>query len=171
MPSAEEIIELLGLIPLEIEGGWYRQTYVSTELITADHLPERYKADKPFSTTIYFMLSSDPDSFSEIHRLPTDETYHFYLGDPIELLQLGPGGKSELIILGGALFKGQHVQHVVPAGMWQGSRVMPGGDWGLLGTTMAPGFTIDDFEGGSREELIAAYPDREDWIRRLTREG
>jgi predicted cupin superfamily sugar epimerase len=168
MPTAEELIEFLGLEPLEIEGGWYRQTYISAETISADHLPERYSVDKPFSTQIYFLLRSKHDSFSAMHRLPTDEVYHFYLGDPVEMLLLASGGTSEVIILGGDLFGGQYVQHTVPAGVWQGSRLVSGGEWALMGTTMAPGFTLEDFEAGSREGLVAAYPDRKEWIAQLT---
>lgn len=169
MHAAEELIEFLGLSPLEMEGGWYRQTYISEGKIPARVLPKRYTTEKPLSTSIYYLLSSAPGSFSVLHRLPTDEIYHFYLGDPVEMLLLEPGGRSELIILGGDLFNGQHVQYPIPAGVWQGSRLLEGGDWALMGTTMAPGFTPGDFELGLRKELIAAYPDRKEWIVQLTR--
>ena len=131
-------------------------------------LPQRYPIDKPFGTAIVYMLTADPNSFSALHKLPSDEIWHFYLGDPVELLQLNPDGSSERIILGQDLLGGQKVQHVVPHDVWQGSRLLPGGQFAILGTTMAPGYTGEDYVGGDPDELIAAYPDREALIEQLT---
>ncbi|MGH9777147.1 MAG: cupin domain-containing protein [Candidatus Acidiferrales bacterium] len=169
MLTAEELIELLKLEPLPIEGGLFRQTYHSTENIPRSALPARYHGDKPFATAIYFLLTSDPDSFSALHRLPTDEVYHFYLGDPVELLLLFPDGGGRRIVLGQDILHGQLVQFVVPAGTWQGSRLIPGGRFALLGTTMAPGFDPTDYVGGKRTELVTRYPDHAELIRALTR--
>jgi predicted cupin superfamily sugar epimerase len=104
-----------------------------------------------------------------MHRLPTDEVYHFYLGDPVEMLLLHADGRAENHTLGPDLLHGQHVQFVVPHGVWQGSRLRDGGRYALLGTTMAPGFDPNGYEGGSREKLTAQYPVAADAIRRLTR--
>ena len=142
---------------------------LSPETVAQDHLPDRYPVDKPFCTAIFYLLTADPDSFSALHKLPTDEIWHFYLGDPVELLQLHPDGSSERIILGQDLLGGQKVQHVVPRDVWQGSHVLPGGQFALMGTTMAPGYTHEDYVGGDPDELIAAYPDREILIEQLTR--
>jgi predicted cupin superfamily sugar epimerase len=152
MLTAARLIELLRLEPLPIEGGHFRQTWRSAA-----------------GTAIYYLLSDDPDSFSALHRLPTDEVYHFYLGDPVEMLMLHDGGRIENVVLGHDLLAGQRAQHVVPHGIWQGSRLRAGGRFALLGTTMAPGFQPKDYEGGDRALLIAAYPDAADEIRRLTR--
>ena len=171
MPKAEEIIRHLKLEPLPVEGGWFRQTLCSPEKIPADALPTRYSGEKPFGTVIYFLLTDEPDCFSALHRLPTDETYHFYFGDPVELLLLHPGGRSEPVVLGHDLLGGQHVQVTVPHGVWQGSRLLPGGKFALMGTTMAPGFTPGDFTGGDREELIKQFPKEAGRIRALTRPG
>ncbi|MCI0403556.1 MAG: cupin domain-containing protein [Acidobacteria bacterium] len=167
--TAQQIIELLQLEPLPVEGGLFRQTYCSAERIRQAALPARYRGDKPFATAIYYLLTSDPDSFSALHRLPTDEVYHFYLGDPVEMLLLFPQGGGRRVVLGQNILHGQQVQFVAPSGVWQGSRLIPGGRFALLGTTMAPGFDASDYQGGQRAELLARYPDQAELIRALTR--
>ena len=166
--TAGQIIELLGLEPLPEEGGLFRQTYRSAEQVPAAALPPRYTAPRQFATAIYYLLTDEPDSFSALHRLKSDEVYHFYLGDPVEMLLLHPDGSSERILLGRELAAGQQVQFVVPAGAWQGSRLIRGG-FALLGTTMAPGYEQDDFELGKREDLLRDYPGQAELIRGLTR--
>jgi predicted cupin superfamily sugar epimerase len=163
------IIELFGLEPLPREGGLFRRTYRSDELIPKDALPKRYFRDKAFGTAILYLYTSDPDSFSAMHRLPTDEIYHFYLGDPVEMLLLYPDQSSERVVLGRDIFNGQQVQYVVKRGVWQGSRLIDGGHFALVGTTMAPGFDEEDFYGGERAKLIEGYPSEEIMITKLTR--
>lgn len=169
--KVDELVAALGLTPLPVEGGLYRQTYVADESLPATALPERYPDDKPFSTLIYYLLTDEPDSFSALHRLPTDEIYHFYLGDAVEMLELHPDGRSERVVLGHDVLGGERVQHVARRGVWQGSRLIAGGRFALLGTTMAPGFTDGDYEGGERDALIERYPGEADLIRGLTRLG
>lgn len=169
--TAEEIIQLLALEPLAGEGGLYRQSYRSADILPAANLPARYETSKPASTAIYYLLTDESDSFSALHRLPTDEVYHFYLGNPVALTILLPEGDCQQVVLGQDLLAGQHVQYVVPAGFWQGSKLLPGGSFALLGTTMAPGFTDDDFVAANREALLADYPQQVSVIRQLTREG
>jgi predicted cupin superfamily sugar epimerase len=167
--TAARVIELLGLRPLPIEGGHFLQTWCADETIPSAALPARYGRDKPLGTAIYYLLTDDPDSFSALHRLPTEEVYHFYLGDAVELLMLYPDGRAEPVVLGQDLLGGQRVQHVVPRDVWLGSRLVEGGRFALLGTTMAPGFDEKDYTGGVREDLIARHPAQADRIRRLTR--
>lgn len=169
MLTPQQIIDHLGLEPLHEEGGLFIQSYCSPETISREHLPERYQGDKPFGTAIYYLLTAETNSFSALHKLPTDEMYHFYLGDPVELLQLHPDGTSRLVILGQDLLAGQKLQHLVPHGVWQGSHLIPGGYFALLGTTMAPGYTPEDYVGGNVENLITQYPDQAELIRQLTR--
>ena len=169
--TAASLIERLGLVSLPDEGGYYRETWRAKETASAGTLPLRYRGDRSFGTAILYLLTSDPASFSALHRLPTDEVYHFYLGDPVEMLLLYPDGRSETVTLGPDVMGGENVQRVVPRGVWQGSRVAPGGSWALLGTTMAPGFEFVDYEAGDRDELIASYPEAGERIRVLTRKA
>lgn len=169
MLTPDQLIQIFNLEPLPVEGGLFFQTYLAPETIAQDQLPARYLVDKPFGTAIIYLLTPDPDSFSALHKLPTDEIWHFYLGDPVELLQLHPDGRSERIILGQDLLGGQKVQHIVPRDVWQGSHLLPGGRFALLGTTMAPGYTDEDYIAGDPDELITAYPDRNALIEQLTR--
>ena len=167
--NPKAVIEHLGLVPLPGEGGLYRQTYLAGDTVQRACLPGRYGSDKPFSTAIYYLLTAEPDSFSAMHRLPTDEVYHFYLGDPIEMLMLFPDGRSERVVLGQDILGGQKVQHVVPRDVWQGSRLAPGGQFALMGTTMAPGYTEPDYEDGQADKLSAQYPEQAELIGQLTR--
>ena len=104
-----------------------------------------------------------------MHVLASDEIFHFYLGDPVEMLQLHPEGRSALITLGPDLSKGQQVQLVVPAGVWQGSRLVEGGKVALLGCTVTPGFDFADYCGATYAELAAKWPAQAERIRALTR--
>ncbi len=156
--TPEQIIKLLDLKPLPLEGGWYRETYRSDGKIPG--------TSKNFSTAIYYLLTSD--TFSAMHRLPADEIFHFYIGDPVTMLLLHPDGSSEIITLGSDIANGQHVQFAVPAGTWQGSILQDGGVFALMGTTVAPGFDFDDYEAGEGEFLSQKYSDVREWINRLT---
>lgn len=167
-PSAQEIKRLLQLEALPFEGGFFRQTYLAQDEILKAHLPKRYAEDKSLSSAILFLLT--PDSFSALHKLPTDEVYHFYLGDPAELTELHPDGTASKVILGADIVNGQVVQHVARRDVWQGSRVVPGGEWTLLGTTMAPAYSQSDFLLGDPASLIIEYPSQAEIIRQLTRE-
>ena len=149
-----------------MEGGYFCQTYRSTEKIALDALPSRYKISKAFGTAIYYLLT--PDQRSAMHRLPTDEIFHFYLGDPVTMLQLHPDGSSDVITIGSDIVKGQKPQVLVPRFAWQGSMLIEGGKSALMGTTMAPGFDYSDYEAGDRGELVEKYPDQKDLIVKLT---
>ena len=94
----------------------------------------------------------------------------FYLGDPVDMLMLYPPGSDpagRLAVLGPDVLAGQSPQVVVPAGVWQGSALRPGGRYALLGTTMAPGFDFADYAAGGRQQLTAGYPAFAGWIDRL----
>jgi predicted cupin superfamily sugar epimerase len=166
MPTVDELIALLHLQPLLPEGGFFRETYRSTDRLPAATLP-RFGLEKAVHTAIYYLLT--PQTFSALHRLPTDEVFHFYLGDPVLQLHLMPDGGGHIVTLGTDLAAGQRPQVVVPRGVWQGSCLAPGGTLALMGTTMAPGFDFSDYEACERERLLAEYPVHADWIRRLTR--
>jgi predicted cupin superfamily sugar epimerase len=166
--TAEEISKRLHLEPLEIEGGYYRETYRCDDTIPADALPPRYGGPRSCGTAIYYLLA--PGTCSRLHRLKSDEVFHFLLGDPVTMLQLHPGGSSRTLTLGQDIAAGQCVQVVVPRGVWQGCLLNEPGRFALMGVTVAPGFEYADYEAGRRQELIRQYPDREDLIVRLTAE-
>ncbi len=167
MMTAKDIIERLGLTPHPKEGGFFRETYRSDESIS-QCLSMRYGAKaRRLSTAIYYLLT--PETFSRMHRLKSDEVFHFYLGDPVQMLWLFEDGHSQVVVLGNDISKGFDPQVVVPKGVWQGAFLMEGGAFALLGTTVAPGFEYEDYEEGSRTELISRYPDEEALITRLTK--
>ena len=166
MRPAEGVKRLLGLEPLEPEGGCFAETYRARETLAPGALPG-WDSARPLATAIYSLI--EPGTFSALHRLRSDEIFHFYLGDPVEMLQLGPADGGRVLRLGGDLAAGERPQAVVPAGTWQGTRLVPGGRWALLGTTMAPGFDAADFELGRRAELVARWPAHRGTIEALTR--
>ena len=167
--TADALIQTLGLEALPVEGGYFRQTYRADDTVLAPTFGATSPLEKPRSTAIFYLLSSTPDSFSALHMLPTDEIYHFYLGDPVDLLLLNTEGGSELVTLRPDLLNGHQVQFVAPAGVWQGSRLIAGGNFALLGATMAPGYVDADFFLGDRERLTERYPERAGLINALTR--
>jgi uncharacterized protein len=166
MPTAEELIALLRLQPHPKEGGFFRETYRAADSIAAAHLPSRYGGDRSASTAIYYLLT--PTSISALHRVASDEVFHFYLGSPVRMLQLGPGNTGRELILGPDLAAGQQLQIVVPHGIWQGSVLEPGGKFALFGCTVAPGFEYADYEHGNRAALMQQFPAHAEMIRRLT---
>lgn len=167
MITADDLRTALGLKPLPVEGGYFAESYRAPIALPEAVLPEGYSGSRSLATAIYYLLT--PDTFSAMHRLRSDEVYHFYLGDPVEQLRIFPDGRTETIRLGTRILEGMWPQAAVPGGVWQGSRLVPGGKYALMGTTMAPGFDPADYEHGDRDQLIAAYPESHDLIVALTR--
>jgi uncharacterized protein len=159
--TADEIKYLLHLEPHPVEGGWYRRTYTSAVSVAL------LGGVRPYGTAIYYLL--EEGTFSEMHVLASDEIFHFYLGDPVEMLQLLPDGSSAVFTLGPDLAAGQNVQLVVPAGVWQGTRLVDGGKVALLGCTVTPGFDFADYRNATAAELIARWPREAGRIRKLAR--
>ncbi len=157
--TAEEVIAALGLEPHPLEGGFFRETYRTAQTLRGQ--------ERPLATAIFYLIT--PDSFCALHRLPGDEIFHFYLGDPVQQLLLKPDGSGEEVTLGANVLAGQRPQVVVPGGVWQGASLAPGGRLALLGTTMTPGFAYPDYQKGDREVLSRQYPQFADRIEQLTR--
>ncbi|MFE9393265.1 cupin domain-containing protein [Streptomyces sp. NPDC006784] len=182
--TAEALAAHYGLEPLPREGGRFRRLWAG---------PERGDG-RPEGSAIVMLLTDAPDDYCALHRLPSDEVWHHYLGSPLELLLLGPEGTSRTPVLGpDVLGAGHQVQLTVPAGTWMGARVArhgtggpePGGPnpsepgpgeprgragtWTLFGCTMAPGYTDADYEHGDAEALARAYPEHAGLIRELAR--
>ncbi len=166
MLTAQEVIDRLQLVPLTIEGGYFRETYRSLLRHMGHALPPEYGGERNASTAIYYLLT--PDTFSAIHRVKSDEVFHFYAGDPVEMLQLRPDGAAKVVLIGNDLAAGLEPQLVVPAGVWQGCRLRPGGDWALLGCTVSPGFDYADYQAASRAQLVERFPGHADLIAALT---
>jgi predicted cupin superfamily sugar epimerase len=163
MLSADDVIRILKLRPHPVEGGYFREIYRSERTIAS------YGGTRSLATTIYYLLK--PGHVSELHVLPGDEIFHFYLGSPVRMLQLHPDGTGKEVVLGSDLPAGQVPQLIVPAGVWQGTRLIGDKGFALLGATMAPGFDFDDYTGGSRAELTANWPAYADEIVHLTPRG
>jgi hypothetical protein len=168
--TAEDVKKLLGLVPHPREGGWYVRTYEAAELVAAEAFADgRYEGVRRTGTAIYYLL--EPETFSHMHRLRSDEVFHFYAGDAVEMLQLSEGGEGRMVVIGNDLLRGQRPQVVVERGVWQGSRLVAGGRWALLGCTVSPGFEFEDYEAGQRVELSAGWPEFAEEIAALTRVG
>lgn len=168
MPTKASVRPLIDRLQMERhpEGGWFRETYRSGEAISAGALPKWFKGGRAFSTAIYFLL--EKGDVSALHRIKSDELWHFYSGTSLAIHVFGPGGGYRLMQLGADLDKGENYQVVVEVGCWFGAEVTGDGDYALVGCTVAPGFDFRDFELGKRQELLAEYPEHEELIRQLT---
>jgi uncharacterized protein len=160
--TADEICQILQLKPLPIEGGMFRQSYRSLETMSDG---------RPAGTGIYALFTDEPDSFSAMHRLDADELWHFYLGDPLEIVMLNRDGSHNATTLGHDIRAGHVAQLVVPQQTWVGARLASGGCYALIGCTMSPGFQSGGYEGGEQRALCDLYPAAASWIVALTRPG
>jgi predicted cupin superfamily sugar epimerase len=158
LQEIKALIELYKLEPLPAESTLFRSTYRSNQ---------EFGSGKPYGTAIIALYCNEPRSVSLFHKLPVDEIWHFYAGDPLRLVLLYPDGSSKDVIMGSNPLKGQLVQFVIPADVWQAGHTVDGGRYSLFGCTMAPGFTGDMFEGGTREHLMKLYPEKAEDINRL----
>jgi predicted cupin superfamily sugar epimerase len=160
-------IDKLQLTP-HPEGGYYRQTYCSELTIAREALPSAFFGTRPASTAIYFLLEGE--NFSALHRLHSDELWHFYAGSPLLVHVIDTAGTHSTISLGCNPDAGQVLQAVVRARNWFGSHVADWTSWALVGCTVAPGFDFADFELAKRSELMATHPQHREIVERLTRE-
>ncbi len=159
MKNPSEIISSLNLQP-HPEGGWYLETYRSKDVfIGMKDFPE----GRHFCTAIYFLITAD--SFSALHRIKSDETWHFYDGNPFEVIEINNQGILTSTVLGRGLY-----QYTVPAGNWFGSRVLEGGEWSLVACTVSPGFDFRDFELANRHSMLKEFPGHKAIINELTRD-
>lgn len=159
------LVARLNLAP-HPEGGFYRETYRAAEAIPNAGLPARFHGDRSHSTAIYYLLRAGDRS--KLHRIKSDEVWHFYAGDPLVIVAMAPNGQLTETILGHDFAAGQVPQHVVPAGHWFGAIPAKGSTFALTGCTVAPGFDFADFELATRDALLADFPQHRAWIERLT---
>lgn len=148
------------------EGGYFAETYRSTEIIQQTALPKRFTGERSFSTAIYFLLESH--HFSALHRIQADEVWHFYAGGPLNVFVIDADGTLSVIRLGNEPDKGEVFQAVVPAGCWFGSRPAVDTTFSLVGCTVAPGFDFADFEMADRDSLLVKFPQHRTVIEQLT---
>jgi hypothetical protein len=161
MQAASHWIEKFGL-QAHPEGGYFAETHRSRLEIPGSVWPDIYDGPRTTCTSIYFLV--EEGNPSKLHRLRTEELWHFYAGDPIEILGWDAEGNAFQLVLG----PNHGFQALVPAGAWFGARVMQGGSYALCGCTMAPGFDFADFELGGREALLADFPQHQELIMALT---
>lgn len=165
--NLEQLIESLGMSP-HPEGGFFIETYRSALDLPAHALPDSFKGDRAASTAILFLLPNG--SRSHLHRIKSDEIWHFHLGGPMLLVELHPDGTKNETVLGPDILAGQKLQHVVPAGCWFGGYPLEDSEFTLVGCTVSPGFDFADFEMGAREALRQVYPDHAELVNALTLE-
>jgi predicted cupin superfamily sugar epimerase len=157
MVTADDVIKALDLKPLPEEGGYFRETYRSDKINAPASIFGINSTDsRVISTAIYYLVR--PESFSALHRIQSDEIFHFYGGDPVEMIQIDESGKLTSYIIGNDIFKGETPQVVVKRGTWA-----------LMGTTVSPGFEFADFEVGDREKMLKLFPQHCDDILRFSR--
>ena len=164
-PIANELIDQLKLVK-HPEGGWYCETYRSEDFIQAAALPDRFLGDRPVCTAIYFLLQSG--DISALHRIKSDEIWHFYAGDSLTVHVITPQGEHYPLHLGSNHSGGETFQCIVPAGCWFGAE-LPGEGYSLVGCTVAPGFDFADFEMGDRDDLLKEFPNHREIIQRFTK--
>lgn len=157
-PRIDELIAAYKLIP-HPEGGYFAESYRAAQSVATP------RGDRPASTAIYFLLPAGTKS--RLHRIKSDEVWHFYLGGPLRIVEISPDGTTRETILGPDLAAGHKLQHVVPAGAWFGAYPEPNTPYALVGCTVAPGFDFQDFELAEREALLKAYPAAAPLIERL----
>jgi predicted cupin superfamily sugar epimerase len=164
--NAQRWIDRLQLRP-HPEGGYFCATYRAAETIARAALPERFQGDRAFSTAIYFLL--DQQDFSALHRIKQDELWHFYDGSSLTLHVIADDGRYSCIRLGRKVEDGEVPKAVVPAGCLFGATVDDPSSYALVGCTVAPGFTFDDFEMPTYDQLLKLYPQHRHLIEQLTR--
>ena len=160
------VIEKLKLIPHPIEGGYYLETYRAKEGTLKNALPDRFTGDRSFCTSIYYVIS--PNRISSLHLMLADETWHFYLGSPINLVEITPQGELIETIMGPDVAAGQVPQYTVMNHNWLGAYNLEKDQFSLVGCTVAPGMELDDYVHGKREDLLKLFPDHKDIIMKLT---
>ena len=166
--TAAQLVEALGLAPLDAEGGFFRRVGESPLVLPGQALPAALGGDRRAWSSIFMLLT--PGGFSALHRLAQEELWFFVAGDPVESLRLAPDGSGGWTKLGVGEDGALRLHDVVPARTWQGTRLAAGGRWALASLVVVPEFTWRDFELGERAALTAVYPGFAAEITALTRE-
>jgi predicted cupin superfamily sugar epimerase len=170
--EAKRIVELLQLGP-HPEGGFYKRIYASSCIIPQTVLAPGYHGDREASTAILYLLEKNDKS--RLHKIRSDEQWHFYKGHPLSIFELSPSGQVIETILGNDILNGQVVTHIVRGGVWFGAKPKESFDgqgnesnFSLVGCTVTPGFHFEEFEMGNRDELLKLFPQSQELIVTLT---
>lgn len=167
---AGKLIDYYHMQPIPQEGAWFSLTYSSEDQLTGAALPARYAGHAhPAGNAI--VVVATPAGFSAMHRLQTDEVWHYYGGSALDMLLLYPDGHGRKVTMGANVLAGEYRQFTVPHGVWQGAapRAAAPDAYSFAGTQLSPGFDFGDFEIGYRDELQRNYPAFAKDIERLTR--
>ncbi len=165
MRDAKFWIDKLNLIP-HPEGGYFKETYRSSEIFKSGHLPERFTGNRNISTSIYYLLGNE--DCSKMHRIKSDEMWHFYDGTGIIIYSIDEKGNLTESKLGLNTDEGEIPQVLIKAGDWFGAKVSKPDSYCLAGCTVSPGFHFEDFEMGDRQKLLKLFPEHDDIIKMLT---
>jgi uncharacterized protein len=163
-PDAQALVSSLGLVR-HPEGGYYRETYRSMLRVTSNTESDDFPNQRSFSTAIYYLLCDD--DFSALHRIKSDEIWHFYRGSTVIVYTIDQHGVLTQNRLGHAIENKEYYQLVVKAGCWFGAMLGEPNGYGLVGCTVSPGFDFRDFELANKDEMIKAYPNHRTVIERL----
>jgi predicted cupin superfamily sugar epimerase len=153
--SPHQVIDLLNL-KAHPTCGFARETYRSDLQISGWELPSEFRSGRPLGGVLYFMVTAQAPV--HLHRIRSDQMYHHYLGDPLEVLLLYPGGGNEVRVVGPDLAAGMRPQLLIPGGTFHAGRVPPGAGYSLLGTSVWARPEPADIEAGNAAELMASYP-------------
>lgn len=163
MMNSKEIISKLKLQP-HPEGGFFKETYRSDELIDTKTLPSRFNGKRAFSTSIYYLLEGE--DFSSFHKIKSDEIWHFYFGSPVVLHLIYENGDYANIELGNNISEGQNFQIIIPHNTWFAAEVKDKSSFTLVGCTVAPGFNFDDFLLADKS-LLEEFPQHQNLIKKF----
>ena len=159
--TAQDIIKHLNL-ERHPEGGYFKETYRSMEVIELSN----YQGKRNYSTAIYYLILKH--KISAFHKIKQDEMWHFYGGSPLELHVISDRGEYEKVLVGNKFSQGEVPQYLVNGGNYFAARVIPGGDYSLVGCTVSPGFDFKDFTMPKRADLIRQFPEYATLITELT---
>ncbi|CAB3779382.1 cupin domain-containing protein [Paraburkholderia fynbosensis] len=160
--SRDELIRRFDLKP-HPEGGFFNETYRSAQRVIRDGGSTQ---NRSASTAIYYLLCDG--AHSAWHRIRSDEVWHFYAGEPLNVHVLDASGALLTHKLGNALTHHDAVfQAVVPAGLWFAAECADPATFALVGCTVAPGFEFSEFEIGDVDALKAEHPQHAGVIARL----
>ena len=161
--TAPELVEYLGLNG-HVEGGFFRRTYASDyTLLTTDD------RERLSMSSIFYLLAAE-SPIGHFHLNQSDIVHYFHLGDPITYYLLHPTGELETVVMGSDVRNGQVLQLTVPGGVWKASEIPSEGPhgFGLISEAVTPGFEYDDMTLGYQAQMLEAFPQHEELVKRLS---